>query len=315
MRKKLDIDIPQIRTYLRQGYPVSMVRNNDWIYDKYVQLFYDKTNNENKYVNYLNYNFFEKDGVFFKGYHLFPYKKRRFLIQEIIDLVDEGWFYFGKWNEVYIPNTYYHLNQIPYEHRNLVYGYDTEKNVFLVQGYLADWKWHEYEVKFYDFCKSLIDQSGFIEFETYKLNKSYEFCFSIDNLREELNQYIHKQSKEDANLIYGISAVRLFWQEILDYYKENLPIDQTSVYIFCERANTMQKRLEILRLMGSLSEDDFNQFVKECKMIENEYAAVVNKMIKYNIMPNKKLTYQVAKEGMEVSEREYKFFKKLMEKL
>lgn len=312
MRCELNIDMPRIRTYLRQGYPVSMVENEDWIYDKYIQLYYDKSSNNNKYVNYVDYNFFEKDGVFFKGYHLFPYKKRKFLIREIIQLIDKDWFYFGKWNELYIPGTYYHMKKIPYEHRNCVYGYDSDKKVFLVQGYLADWKWHTYEVKFYDFYKGLINQNGVIEYETYKRNASCKLEFMAKNMQEELNEYVSGTWSSNNNRIYGIHGVKLFWQEIANAYIESRVIDQASVYIFLERIQTMNKRLEMIYKMGIIMEKEFEYLVNRCEKIELRYGDIVNQMLKYNIVCKDAICRWISNEGKRISEEECDFFEEIL---
>ena len=301
MRKELNIYEPKVKTYLRQGFPTSIVGNKDWLYEKYVNMFYCDADPNNLYVNYLDYDFYKEDGVFHKGYHLFPNCKKKELVKEMQGALDTGWYYFGKWNELFVPGTYYHKMGIPYEHANLIYGYDDIKKYFLVEGYLADWKWHRYLISYKTFLKAtVVNLDDMIEFETYKVNDSFQYVFDYSRMLKEWEEYFESLNDEAEHKYYGLKGVFRFWKDIRNYYEKQATLDQTSIFIFYERAHFMTERLGFIQkdhpaIYAKMME--YGQFLEDFKLLNML-------MIKYNTRPEAHLAKIISDKGIEVISRE-----------
>lgn len=311
MKKLLPCEEPAIRTYLGDAFCFSIISkyafSTGWIYDKYINIQYTPEDEHIKYLDYDYYDFVQGEGVFIKSYTQIPVQKctLKKICDIIEEMIDDDEYFFALFDENIVVNYLTDSdNSEIFEHGCFVYGYDSVKEIFFLEGYVEDEKWKKYEIPYEVFYKALsyYPEKGEIAFIGYQLKKDYEWKIDYRRMYQSLLNYI----KYDENSNTNLNAESNFFQQILVSREIHYP----SAFCLLEHKQLMKKRLLFLIDNKILNEKEAQiDFMEE---IKKGYEKILMLVIKYNINYNKKILYKIFEMGNELIEKEYNYFTQII---
>lgn len=319
MCKILNVNKPIIRAYLRHAFAISMLDkkafDSGWIYDKYIQLEYNKENLENPYINYVDYNFFANDGVFIKQHFLLSLTKdRNQIINFIHDIIDDNFYYFTQWNEMYIKDKAAYKNY-DFPHACMIYGYD-EKFLYTMGYTTKNWKWTNHKVSNEEFVKAIMVSDWFPDnfwCDTFKGVEDFQWRFSEENMLNELRQYIFGRNNENNNVFYGLAGCKKFAKDINKFSDDGFWIPRPSIYTIVEHKKMMINRINYLINEKKMLE--LNDMLFSYQKILLDLQTVLLQALKYNISLKKELGKKIANNLFGVFMREEEVVNILYQKL
>lgn len=227
---------PSVRAYLGDAFCFSIINDvafdSGWVYDKYIHIEYTPCDGQIKYADYDYYDFVPDQGVFIKSFIEYPYEycNQEIICNQIIGMIDNDEYCFALWDETVITNHLFGENQDKiYEHGCFVYGYDTEKKVFLTQGYFNNEKWEHYSIPYHVFYQAIsyCPEKGEIALIGYKVRTDYEWRLDYDKVRNGLKLYKKNSfSKADRN-VFDLNSVVNFFSNLYP----GIPVHDPSLYL------------------------------------------------------------------------------------
>ena len=262
---------PSVRAYLGDAFCFSIINDvafdSGWVYDKYIHIEYTPCDGQIKYADYDYYDFVPDQGVFIKSFIEYPYEycNQEIICNQIIGMIDNDEYCFALWDETVITNHLFGENQDKiYEHGCFVYGYDTEKKVFLTQGYFNNEKWEHYSIPYHVFYQAIsyCPEKGEIALIGYKVRTNYEWKLDYDKVRNGLKLYKKNSfSKADRN-VFDLNSVVNFFSNLYP----GIPVHDPSLYCIYEHKIIFYKRLVYLNRKGWHIEKHILEMAEElCK--------------------------------------------------
>ncbi len=309
MKKVLRCVEPSLRSYLGDAFCFSIIEDfafsKGWIYDKYINIQYTPNDRHIKYEDYDYYDFVAGEGVFIKSFTQIPIQEcnQEFICNIIEDMVNLGEYFFALFDENIITNYLYNEDKkVTFEHGCFIYGYDSSKKVFFMEGYVKGEKWEKYEIPYSVFYKALsyCPEKGEIAFIGYQVKKDYDWSFEYNRMYSSLQKYLNKSKYKN------LSAIRCFLEDMCITRKIHYP----SAYCLLEHKKLMKKRILFLISKGYLTiKKDVHQPIDD---INIGYEKILMLVIKYNISGNEKILTQIYEIGIRMIEKEYKYLKYIL---
>lgn len=284
----LPIREPLLKAYLHIGMPFSILpekfETNGWVYNTYIQLVYHDENSADAFMDFTQERFWEEHNVFTKGFLGFPAGTDEERIEMLIEwkrFMDMGYYIFGDWDEYYIPDTPFYEKSF-FRHYFLAYGY--ENGEICVEGYLADGHWHRFRVEEEIFLQAVLpdkdrDKNGYVGVNLYRPRADKLFTFDPGQVKREVKAYLCSEG-ETTELLYGVEAVRKFFDQMTGAMEEGADFPIQSVYIIYEHKVMMLKRLEYMTAeKNGCTEDD----VQEYQKVVDQVFSVVCSCVKYRM--------------------------------
>lgn len=288
MRNELPIEVPAIRSYLGDAFCFSIINSkafsSGWVYDKYINLQYCLYDNQMKYADYGYYDFCPNEGVFLQSFNFVP-NKSSCLINYIKEMINDGFYFFGTWNETLIPGAGgYSSYGGMFLHGCFIYGYDDEKRVFLTQGYKTDNIWGTFVVSYETFVKSVLPDGKYYLFWGYKVNAEYIWKFNIERMKDSLINYIKEDTYiESMNSYYGIEGCYKLFDHIEEQCFKLNSLHIPSIYNVYEHKTIMVNRIKfLLENKYIINRDLLDIHLDIC----NSFKLILNKCLKFNISNN-----------------------------
>lgn len=290
MKRILNIMDPVVKAYVHHGFPLSIIGrewvDSGWIYNRFIQLEYHIHNPDDKFIDFIYYNFFRQDDVFIEAFYQMPYETEKDVkqfLKMIKELIIGGAYIFGLWDERHIPGTSVYGRQFT-PHAYLIYGFDDKKSKMYSEGYLKDRHWHRFEISYRDYLNAVIgedgrDAEGFVGFNCYYRNGVPVDGLDEKQVKSELKSYLDSSSEGNREgILYGVNGIIQMYEDFerICTYKGKIPWQ--SLYIVFEHKQMMLQRVKRLREKGiSLDSDWIERYEGICR----NFNLIVNFGVKY----------------------------------
>ena len=282
---------PPIKGYLGYAIPLSIVFAHD---DSYLPSLY---NNYIMPISKKDFSTFEqadndwmlqREGVFKVNTMVLPkylLQSRDAMLELMFRLIENKSYILTKSNEYYIPgrNAYKAFN---FDHENLVYGFDMEKQQFNIASYKSDGYYGGSPISFDEYFDAL----KYNEFTDFTFNiftrvPDYKPRFDIEKCSSYLCDYLsgsnRKYDLSQDKYCFGIDAVKNLY-----FYIEHIKASEKGLavryfYFLWENKKLMYDRIKYMAengyVKGNLNlYDEYAQVVNDSEMIKNL-------SLKYNI--------------------------------
>lgn len=307
-----------------------------WFYEHYVQVYINETNLLRQIgVQEVLLDFY---GGWTEPRELFDilYFNRKevesYGIDEFKELIQKGYYMY-----VYLDESYVYECE-PNSHDNLIYGFDDEKRVFYLIGFVED-QYEMYEIDYDVFVEAyrsgvkisaetdVYDGINFLCGFKPKFNENTKYEFQFDKFLQRMEELVYSINSaeiySDGSLnhkmyegekLYGFDAIKRYC-EMLEDNKETLgELDLRAFHTIYEHCNLMYDRLkyiynEILREeMDSNLEKKLEELVKKSERIRLL-------SVKYNVSLKKKLIPVLIEDMKELLAGEVELYTKIYHEL
>ncbi len=279
MRKKVILpfdDKPLALMYHNVAYPMGIIQANateditPWLSSKYINCWFNKSE-KNKFMYCFADQWATEDGILIQQQiELCPDEFKAVFQHDIIfqfkKMIDLGFYPHGFCNEEYIPY------KAPYQqryfsHAFMLIGYNQTKKHFIAVGYLADRKFHRYEIP-YDCMEMAIathkSPQKCINF--WKYNDNASFKLDYNRLIVELEDYVSSKTSSKIysdNSIWGMNAIKELGRYIENAcIKENY-IDYRYTFGVLEHKRFMHTRINYLLEQGYLNDKMYLEYTQK----------------------------------------------------
>lgn len=220
--------------------------------------FFTRKNHDNGYGHYSNYIDTNYDVIYdyldcFKSVRDFFVWciKHNYYVSVCID-------------EYYLPGRRCY-KKYHYQHYNLIYGYDDDKEIYYIMGFEDDIVLSEVSCEIINMEN--IKSEKIIRYK-YKLNENTNFTFNKERLIDILREFVASvpmgRSVENImtseNLEYGIDVLKVFWRD--EKEQEKLFKDKRISFLIWEHSVLMKERIEYVYSLGYLTQNEY-VFLKE----------------------------------------------------
>lgn len=288
----------------------------------YIQLFF---NEEDSNGVYLDYYLFPRKGMdasynqvcHFIDTEYIEYIKLRknkgFNIHTYIEnSIRNDYYLCVDLNEYYIPNRMAY-KAFSYEHYNLLFGFDDEKNEYDLLGYDSNGKIVHNTISYHILENALCD--GLFVRYRFTVNP-YVFEFNIDYLKEIISEFVNGQnsSVRYANILtskVGDYGIKVF-DKLLNTHKgfQLFQEDRRLSYLLYEHAMLNSRRLNYLINEGFVCIDDMKKLKEKANEMMRTAEKVKNLVIKNSYKPQNSAIFENLTK-LENIERDY--FETLLE--
>lgn len=207
------------------GFEIKLNNNvyYDWLFSNYIQI-YSNIESSDDHIDYFGK--MKKNWAYYTADYFLDYKQYTYDVIEEMGIsiekfikcnIDQG-NYIEVWiNQIFLKERWEYSEKVNHFHQNLIYGYDDEKGIFLLVGYLKRIP-SVTEISYDDFCckQNLYGGNRNVIVITYNPD-SVIFEFSVDYCRQMLSQYI---DSTNSYLMYGSLMKSQVDSFGLDIYKQ-----------------------------------------------------------------------------------------------
>lgn len=178
-------------------------------------------------------------------------------------------------------------------HEIFIYGYDTERKVFLVADNLLEGKYIRTECSFneVELGYSAINSNNhfFLNIHLLSVKDEKEFTIKVPQIIMSIDNYLNSSNSIDVsfkeNVIFGRNVI-LHYAKRISQENEDKFLDRRAFHLFWEHKNLMLKRLLHLQKVYI---DINNELIENYKCVENNFLIIRNMTLKYNLTKNKSL--------------------------
>ena len=172
-----------------------------------------------------------------------------------------------------------------YNHYNLFYGYDDEKQVYYVMGYGSSSKPIVSEIPYAVFeNKDIITSEKLIRFK-YAANDVTDLRFNINVVKTAVSEFLNSRDSAEkfANLLtqepvsYGLEIFKILATEESE---KKIYSDIRIAYCILEHSKIMRERLDYLLKNMHIKETDYEKLVKQSNAIVLKANLIMNLVIK-----------------------------------
>jgi hypothetical protein len=233
--------------------------------------------------------------------------------------------------------TYIYLNQnygqYNYIHQNLVYGYDSSRQVIYLADHFDNGRFSTKEISYTElelaYACELENISEF-EVEQYEYihlmqSMPYDFQFNFEVVKKLLNDYINSKNsigiideigdankiKYNDNFTYGISYYKVLSEFMAhEIEKPTYAVDHRPCTFMVDSKEILTLLIEYLYRNNYIND---SSFLEESRNILKFSNVILNLILKYNISRNLKLPKRIKSKISELYEIELRFLHRLLE--
>lgn len=268
---------PKTYTDYSFGFPENYLRNNTYRFSEAVEMF-------GSFTKFLRWN------------------------------IEHGIYTIMTLNEYFLPNRKaYHTQYYP--HTNMIYGYNEEKDTFLILGMNVKLATSEIPTKDLELA---YDKDSRIQ--TYKYDCNFtEFTMDLENVEEYLKDYLYsrKSSTKHTNLlanregIYGINVYKALKESEMG--REHFIEDVRISYLLCEHNALLRKRVQFWCKYDFIKKENAEDIMNECDQLVK--ASEVMKLFVIRNQKRKDHSEECFNNLDKLYEMEKKLYQKLIESL
>ncbi|WP_373265920.1 hypothetical protein [Hungatella hathewayi] len=294
----------------------------NWLYDHYINI-YLRINTENQLerletqANYTDLSLSNRNYSPFLFYYFIPRNFIENIINDLKDIINEGYYIFLWLNHKYIQGSL-NYGKKDYLHTALIHGYNDEE--FIVSDYF-NFKMETKQISYNEFIHAFVNVPLMMESPHYhfhqselaifKLNGKAHYNFSINLLKCSLIDYLEGKDTTARNynetpwfdlwgsyrVYHGLSSLQYFPELFLHGL-----INQREAHLLVEWSNLMFLRLDFLidnlYITKNISElkNTINNVNRTCRILEAKVIkSSITGTIESNINMIKDLCCQIAK--------------------
>ncbi|MEF2246415.1 hypothetical protein [Paenibacillus sp. IITD108] len=314
MIKKLPIGHPMIEGYPKHANTLSILSQHDsalaWILCNYIQLKL-RINHEGDYFDFYTIN-----PVFQKS--LFDYQRHsrksvfrwhgENITKYIIDCIDMDYYIYTVVDEFHIPNTRAY-NKRFFPHSVLIYGYDTERQIYNLAGFNSPegqpQKFRKFDLAFSEFEKAFVSIKSEPNHNHYhnnvyllRYNNNTSYDFDVNVVIYYLEDYILSKNSyyRESNYFNPPQNEYIFGIEVLNELKKvyssdsKCKFDVRPLYLLKEHKQLMLNRLNYFQTNEILF---IPEQIKQYSHVVNESTISINLLLKYLITNELKLLSKI----------------------
>jgi len=307
MKAKLAISEPFVVSLNHHAFPTSIVKtlgNHDWLYNKYIQLYFDTQENT---IDYEYDYFFYKTTALVKGFMSIPHSclEKQEILKLTKNIVFSGGYIYGNWNEFYIEGTSSFMKQL-FRHNFFIYGYDDDKEELNAAGYLDDGYYHNFSVKYDNFVQSLDLKREYVIYDIAYINRNFVQDFDISLVEKSIKEYLdsspvdmRREFETQPNIQEG--GIDALCKHFVSQRHSTDKIHIPRVFLLWEHKKLMHERLQkINNECFQIPEDYLNSYLE----VYNAFKTVLSLSIKYNLSRQKGIKEKIYDIEMKNTERE-----------
>ncbi|MBO9598431.1 MAG: hypothetical protein J7559_11530 [Cohnella sp.] len=274
-RRILPIAEPELVSYPHLAFPLAMLQtDNDaqrWVYSNYVQLYLSDRVDE-MMMDFFTPNPFDYFVPILYG----SPRTNRTLVRKsypsFVDFVrvtiDEDYYLWTHVDEFYIPGTTAYQNK-SYPHGIMIHGYDDERKVFHVVGFLSNQRYGSGVVGYDDMERAYFDFE-LPEWKAYAehsiLLKTYPGflkanAFNLQWVMDQLQDYLHAKPSDQRMPAYELQlpSPHAWGMDVYDRLQERLRrhientsyiVDHRSFFVLWEHKKMMNRRIAYMAREG-----------------------------------------------------------------
>lgn len=328
MSEILKIIYPTITTYTQHAHLLAILENepkaNKWIFSNYIQLYANKNLSKNTWADF---------------YFPMPYETRPFeickwfevqknnvdcvdrfiskndIVNYVTELIDNEYYVHMMINYKFLSSSPYHKYNQDKIHDVLIYGYDSNENVFLCADFMFGGEKYSFSKCTYNELRKAYDselsknKKSYMNncIYSYKLKKKCDYEFHVNNILYGLKQYVNADFPEYWNgynfcnkesIVCGILFYDAMVQYLLSFVDERIDLR-----LFCllrDHKKMMCKRLAFLQENLYCTED----YIEKYQNLVIECTLLINIAIKYNFTHREELLNRMAVKLMDIKNYE-----------
>lgn len=269
-----------------------------WLYNNFIQI---------RYVHDWRTYFFDNHHLIFDhcpwiNHHVIPRtilkNKWTSLHEFIIDAINES-----RYVCLYVDRYYISASKAYQKNHNwheiFIFGYDLEKDTFLVADNLQEGKYIHTECSFneldegYDAVHS--DNEFFHNIHLLGIKDELDYKFNLQQVASTLENYIYSNPTIDMSFkeksTFGIDALNLTIETAVNCDPSSFHFDKRAFHLFWEHKKIMSLRLEYMYQLSFIPNG--LELISSYKDLESSYLMLRNLVIKYNISNKNTLFEQI----------------------
>lgn len=297
---------PIINTYNIYGSISSILSIDEklmpWMYDNFIQI---------KYVYEWDSYFFDNhhilmDNIPWINHHLIPRdiltKKWDSLKDFVVESLNSGYY-------VYLFVDRFHVSvseqyrKVKLWHEIFIYGYDEDKQEFLIADNLAHGKYIKTVCPTVEIEKAyfnVVSENQFFQnVHLLSKNEKGEYPLKIHQIIESIYRYLHSFISMDLSFkeesLFGLKAVQYSIEKEKSKLDSCIPIklDKRAFHLFWEHKKLMHRRLRYLMNMLILKQND--EMLQCYEKIVDCHELLRNMVLKFNLKNDRDLFFRIEK--------------------
>ncbi len=224
------------------------------------------------------------------------------IIKYVIACIDQNHYVALHLDEFYMEDRWAYQST-KWDHENLIYGYDLERQIFLIAGFKGtNRKFEASEIRFEAF-KEAYDQCDAQNLNSWrsqimlirKVDKAVDpfkgnYVFDLDLVIESIEEYLESRDASKkfsmfqnrlAHFVFGLDVYQSIITNLPDFSNDYRPL-----HVLLEHKSCMVERIQYLRNNGYLAEEDYTY-------LHESYRAMVHTCM---VMRNTQLKYMFSRE-------------------
>ncbi|MBY0205901.1 MULTISPECIES: hypothetical protein [Paenibacillus] len=313
---------PYLNTYNLYGTTFSIASHDEeiwpWVYNNFIQIRYVP---EWKSYFFDNHHLIFDNCPFYARYRIpqsMMEMKWKSLKECIIDSINLDCYVYLYVDRYFISKSTVYQKKKDIWHEILIYGYDSNKEIFYVADNLREGKYVLTESDFNEIevgYNSILSDNDFYKGITLLQKRDGDFTFKIGHVKEQLLNYLSSTPTQDMAFkeesIFGMNA----WMQLISDLKEKTKVDKRAFHLFWEHKKVMVDRITYLESEKYLKPEDGSFFKNEFVLMEKRAFVLRNLALKYMITQEYQIKIQLIEELVSSLERENELITKLINNL
>lgn len=215
----------------------------------------------------------------------------------IKDCIDNKTYFYSAFDEFYVPDRLYYNNH-HFCHDFLIYGYDTDRQEYILAGYNERRLYKTTTITFAQFEEAFFSKAAMIEYvHLLKRKEGYKYDFNLQLVYETLEDYLYRKNTSErySNSVYGSIITGRGWG--LDVYKRLREYFDSlirgaagwfhirPIHLLYEHKKAMVSRLKYM---------EANNYINDCQYLHENYKIIENKSL---VMRNIQLKYSATSDN------------------
>lgn len=287
----------------------------------YVNLYYDFSSD---FLNFIIPKFYTEEFFFVSteiGYDIPDIITESCFFEQILHMMDKGYYLYTDVNERYIPNRHAY-QKYDFSQSILFYGLETSQKKMNSIAYAIcntddSFQYTAEELSYFDFIKSIknMHERNYIHF--FKNKAEYLFSFDINLLLLQLKDYINSQNTAfpeqcNPNRVYGIRI----YDAVIEYFKSSeMTRPGEAIYLMKTTKLLLEHKqcmLQRIKYMDSNNIIASKNYILEYNKIVQTFTKIHHLSIKYTFTQSVATKELICKEIKKTVEMENSILQKLI---
>lgn len=273
---------PALKTYQLKAFELGIIEANEesvrpWLFNRYINQLYMVKDRRFTYTNYDRWHAKENvtrcQKLCVDVNQIINSNSGINIIGLICEMLKNGNYVYGKYNEFYIPGKAQFQKKYFY-HDFILFGFDCDKQVFYSAGYLSDGYYQQFLIPMDSFVQSISSLKDhqlnfhFIKYKNGIVNK-----IDLKMIYEDLFDFLHsinRRSIVNKDKVFGVDCETVFvnYLDSLRNCSTHSPVDVRHSKLFLELKKLMYERLLYLSTNSIIDEDIAQKYRDVCTMQE-----------------------------------------------